>query len=196
MTDNERDNRIARLMKDARCRLLSLLDPEEGLSESEQGTITASTARFLGFLLGRRLGRDKVHVTQESIDDLIRTIIEDAIIDGLPPEEVADYLRRSVIGLVGGFYVWDGKSKPRYEVLAAGPAFAGELTRPYRRVVLKWDGGEYSVHTEYLDETGGVGDGHYFGGTPQGLVAAVSRWSVKVEQELQLRPNCLVGATS
>ena len=76
---------------------------------------------------------------------------------------------------------------PDPTVLAAGPPFGGEATRPYRFVVLRWADG-YSAHTEFLDAEGGYSDGDYF----RSLAAAVGRWLTRNAAEFERRPGCLL----
>jgi hypothetical protein len=75
-------------------------------------------------------------------------------------------------------------------ILAAGPPFGGELTRPYRFVVLRWPGGGYSAHTQFLDPEGGFSDGEYC----RTLNRAVSHWLARIAQEYERRPGCLLPA--
>lgn len=82
---------------------------------------------------------------------------------------------------------------PRCHVLVAGPVFGGEMTRPYRRVVLRWDDGSYSCHVQYLDELGGFEHGYYYDNTgADGFLRAVRKWQECVGNELELRPSCLL----
>lgn len=77
---------------------------------------------------------------------------------------------------------------PDPTILVAGPAFGGEWTRPYRFVVLRWPGGGFSAHTQFLDPEGGLSDGDYC----RGLNGAVGRWLARITQEFERRPGCLL----
>lgn len=66
------------------------------------------------------------------------------------------------------------------DVLAAGPAFGGEGTTPYRDVVLRWEDGSFSVHRQCLD-SGAFDSGKYFENTSHhGFWRAVLAWQKKV----------------
>ncbi len=79
------------------------------------------------------------------------------------------------------------------DLLAASPAFAGPGTRPYRIVLLKWSESKFSVHTQFLDDLGGMCNGYYHinaAGHQNGTKVygeAMQNWHEKVAMELKYR---------
>lgn len=75
-------------------------------------------------------------------------------------------------------------------VLAASPAFAGSMTRPYRIVLLKHADGSFSVHRKYLDDLGGFDEGSYL---RTDYAAAMDVWMKRSAREIEIRgPACHV----
>lgn len=75
-------------------------------------------------------------------------------------------------------------------IVAAGPLTKQPGTNPYRFVIVAYENGEFSVHTEYFSDItnlkkSSLSNGHYFKAGPEGFVKAVEKFSEKVAQHAE-----------
>jgi len=69
-------------------------------------------------------------------------------------------------------------------IIAAGPLTKQPGTIPYRHVIVRYENGSYSVHSEGFDSLDGtkshLSNGHYFEAGPEGFVKAQEKFAERI----------------